>query len=99
MLPVKAHYEQWERTAGKPHPELEHEPELWPENQAAWNAWLFLCRFRPSGWGVNPIPLAEYETFFRMRGVPVQLRFQLAHLISLVDEVFMETTTRSRSKQ
>jgi hypothetical protein len=34
-----------------------------------------------------------------MRGVPVQLRFQLAHLISLVDEVFMETTTRSRSKQ
>lgn len=91
MLPVRAHYEQWERATGKLHPELAQEPELWPENLAAWSGWLFLCRFRPSGLSVSPIPLTEYESFFRLRGVPQPVRFQLAHLISLVDRVFMET--------
>jgi hypothetical protein len=96
LLPVKAHYEQWERITGKPHPELEQEPELWPENQPAWNGWMFLCRFRSSGWGINPIPLTEYQAFFQMRGVPIQLRFQLAHLMGLVDEVFLEITRGTR---
>lgn len=78
---------QVEKTTGRRPKELDEEPEIWPENQEAIDAWTLLFS------GERNTPLAEIECYARLKGIGA---LALAEKVRAVDREYFAAETLKR---
>lgn len=86
----------WKQTGVKP-PALDDLVELPPEMSYVWEYFLRLNRKRTSsGFGVNPIPFSEIESFFKLN--QIEYSPDEVQLIEMLDNVAMEHFQKEAEK-